>query len=170
MHPEPTDAELDAVIRLSPVERYEHFLKRVIDFDQVWMLEDDEGLVSFNHGQSEVLPVWPARRYAEFAMARALSDWPAARYVSRSLRDWLETTLLPLKDEGGLGLAVFADANGEGLHVSVSDMIADLHDELATRLESLPGYDPDAEEVDLYELLKPAMRASMKAKPKGKLP
>lgn len=170
MHVEPTDPEFEAVLRLSPADRYEHFLKRVVDFDQVWMIEDDAGLVTFNHGDNEVLPVWPARRYAEHAMERALRDWIGARYVSRPVRDWLEGTLKPLTDEAGLAVAVFADADGEGLSVSISDIVADLQDELGRRLDSLPGFDPDAEEIDLEDVLKPAMRASMKFGPKGKLP
>ncbi len=35
---------------------------------------------------------------------------------------------------------------------------------------TLPGFDPNAEEIDLDAVLKLSMRASMKARPKGKLP
>ncbi len=170
MHAEPTDSELEAVLRLAPADRYEHFLKRVVDFDQVWMIEDDAGLVTFNHGDDEVLPVWPARRYAEHAMEQALRDWTGARYLSRPVREWLGVTLKPLSEEAGLAVAVFADAHGEGFSVSIPDIVADLEDELGRRLDSLPGFDPDAEEVNLDEVLRPAMRASMKSKPKGRLP
>lgn len=97
-------------------------------------------------------------------------NWPDAHYLAVELRNWLEKTLLPLKDADDVAVAVFPDAKGFGQHVLVPDIIADIKAELGTRLESLPGYDPDAEEIDLEELLKPAMRASMKAKPKGKLP
>lgn len=170
MPAEPTDPELKAILRLSPADRYAHFLKRVVDFDQVWMVEDESGLVTFNHGDNEVLPVWPARRYAEHAMERALKDWTGARYISLPVRRWIEATLKPLTDEAGVAVAVFADADGEGQSVSVSDLVADLQDELGRRMEALPGFDPDAEEIDLDEVLKPAMRASAKSKPKGQLP
>ena len=170
MSAEPTDSELKAILRLSPTDRYQHFLKRAVDHDQVWMVEDDAGLVTFNHGDDEVLPVWPARRYAEHAMERALRDWTGARYISLPVRHWIEATLRPLADEAGVAVAVFADADGEGLSVSISNIVADLQDELGRRMDALPGFDPDAEEIDLDEVLKPAMRASAKSRPKGKLP
>lgn len=76
----------------------------------------------------------------------------------------------PLKDEADLDVAVSAVAHGEGLYASSSDIIADIDTVLGTRLESLPGFDPDAEEVDPYDLLKPAMTASMRAKSQRELP
>lgn len=167
MNSEPNDHEFEAVLNLSPEGRYQHFLSRIVTFDQVWMAEDDEGVLSFKHEGCDALPVWPARRYAEHVLRE---EFPEARYVAVKLRRWLEKTLSPVKDAEDVVIAVFPDAEGYGLQVWVKDMIADIEAELGTRLESLPGFDPDAEEIDLVELLKPAMRASMRAKPKGKLP
>ena len=131
------------------------------------MAEDEHGLLSFNHQGREALPVWPAQRYAEHAMKK---NWPDARYVSMKLRDWLDKILRPLRHADDTAVFVFPDSEGYGVDVLIPDMTADIRAELGTRLESLPGYDPNAEEIDLVELLKLAMRASMKAKPKGKLP
>ena len=168
MAPEPKDREMEAVLKLTPWERYLHFLKHVVTFDQVWMAEDDEGLVTICDREGvEVLPVWPARRYAEHALKKT---WPGARNVAVPVQDWLERTLRPLRNDDDAALAVFPDSEGYGQQVSIPDVIDDVEAELATRLGSLPGFDSATEEIDLDELLKPAMRASMKAKPKGKLP
>lgn len=167
MDVEPNDQEFESLLRLPPHKRYAYFVKRVVDFDRVWMIEDDEGLMSFNHEGGEILPVWPARRYAEHAVKKNLPD---VRYVAIDTRRWLERTLAPLKDADDVEISVFADAEGYGQQATASDMIADIEAELATRLESLPGFDPNAEDIDLDELLKPAIRASMRAKPKSKLP
>jgi hypothetical protein len=164
---EPSDQEFEAVLSLPPAERYRHFLRKVVDVDGVWMAEDEKGLITVKgDGGEEVLPVWPARRYAEHAMWK----WPDAVFVRVSVERWLEKTLLPVEDAADVALAVFPDSEGYGELVLVPEMIADLRAELGTRLDSLPGYDPDAEEIDLDALLKPAMKASMKAKPKGRLP
>ena len=168
MNPEPNDQEFKNVLSLPPDKRYEHFLKRVVNLDCVWMVEEDEQrYLSFNHKGLEVLPVWPARRYAEHAM---IENFPNACYVSVNIRDWLARTLSPLRNVDDVAIAVFPDSAGEGIQVSVADMIADIETELNTRLGSLPGYDPNAAEIDVMELLKPKIKASLKAKPKGKLP
>ena len=167
MQSEPSDPEFEAVLRLPPLERYLHFLKRIVDLDAVWMAADDAGLVYFGDDNGrDVLPVWPARRYAENAMHKM----PEVGFVRKSIADWLENTLRPVADEMDVALAVFVDAEGYAESVLIPDMIKDLEGELGSRLQSQPGFDPDAEEIDLDELLRPAMRASMKAKPKGRLP
>ncbi len=164
---EPSDQEFEAVLNLPPAERYRHFLKKVVDVDGVWMAEDEKGLITVKgDGGEEVLPVWPARRYAEHAMGK----WQDARFARVSVERWLEKTLLPVEHAADVALAVFPDPEGYGERILVPEMIADLRAELCSRLASLPGYDPDAKEIDLDALLKPAMKASTKAKPKGRLP
>lgn len=167
MAAEPNDQEFEAVLKLSTEDRYRHFLKKIVDFDCVWMAEDEEGLITIiGEGGQDVLPVWPARRYAEQAMWK----WPGAEFFQVTVQRWLEKTLLPIEDAADVALAVFTDREGYGQLVQVPDMITDLRAELGSRLGSLPGYDPEAEEIDLEALLKPAMKASMKARPKGRLP
>ena len=167
MAAEPNDQEFESVLKLSTADRYRHFLTKIVDFDCVWMAEDEEGLITINcESGQEVLPVWPARRYAEHAMWK----WSGAEFVQVTVQRWLERTLLPVEDAADVALAVFPDFEGYGQLVQVPDMIADLRAELGNRLEALPGYDPTAEEIDLEALLKPALKASMKARPKGRLP
>lgn len=164
---EPNDQEFEKVLSLPPAERYRHFLQKVVDFDHVWMAEDEKGLITVNGDDGrEILPVWPARRYA----AHAMWKWPEARFVRVGVEWWLEKTLLPVENAGDVALAVFPDSDGYGKLVLVPEMIAELRAELGTRPDSLPGYDLEAEEMDLDALLKPAKKASMKAKPKGRLP
>lgn len=167
MDSEPGDQEFKAVLQLPEWNRYQHFLKRIVDFDRVWMAEDEQGLITVNgHDGEEVLPVWPARRYAQNAM----NKWPDFGFVCVSIADWLEKTLRPAANADDCVLAVFPDPDGNACVVLVPDMISEIEYELSTRLGSLPDYDPDADEIDLEELLRPAMRASTKTKPKGRLP
>ena len=97
-------------------------------------------------------------------------NFPEARYLGLDLQRWLDKTLQPLANVDDVIVIIFPDAEGFAVPVRVSDLIADIADERGRRLGSLPGFDSDAQEIDLAELLRPAMRTSMKAKPKGKLP
>ena len=40
-----TKQEFDAIIRLSPEERYAYFIKRICDWEQIWTLYSDDNLV-----------------------------------------------------------------------------------------------------------------------------
>ena len=40
-----TKQEFDAIIKLSPEERYAYFIKRICDWEQIWTLYSDDNLV-----------------------------------------------------------------------------------------------------------------------------
>ena len=165
MSREPNDREFEAILGLPPEKRYRHFMERIVDFDHVWMAEDDDGLLTFNHRGGEILPVWPARRYAEHVLK---DTFPDARFVAMTVRDWLEHTLCPLERETDVWLAVFPDADGYGCRAACADMIADLEDELGTEMETRPGPDAVTPKSGRDNRLEWAMKSFRKAKPSGK--
>jgi hypothetical protein len=85
---EVNEKELASVLALSADRRYGYFLNRAVDWEELWSLGDEYGwaLCSGADG-SELIPVWPARAYAE---ACAGGAW--AGFVPRAipLADWLE--------------------------------------------------------------------------------
>jgi hypothetical protein len=88
--------QMSAVSALSGSERYAHFIKRVVDTEQVWGLYDNGWAMAQTDDQIEVFPLWPAKEYAELC---AEKEW--AGYTSRSFSvDELLNELIPnLKNE-----------------------------------------------------------------------
>lgn len=167
MNQEPNDHEYRKVLELPAEKRMIHCFKRCVDLNAVCLAEDAEGWITLKYEGGEFLPVWPARRYAEACLPA--SEWPGVNYQRVELEDWLETTL-PKLEENSIDIAVLGTPQGDVRVLTASETRDAFEAELNTRLFRSPNWDPEAEEIDLMELLKPALKASMKAKPKGKLP
>jgi hypothetical protein len=83
--------EFETVIALDGPGRYEHFVKRVADWREVWSLRDEEGwYLSANPEGRETVPVWPHERYAS---ACSQGAWSGGTPVSIALDDWMEKWL-----------------------------------------------------------------------------
>jgi hypothetical protein len=102
--------EIDAVLRLEPERRYEHFIKRVADFEQVWSLKHPNGgWVCGAAGAQESMPAWPHRAYADLM---ADGEWKAAAAAAISLDESLGKWLPGLARDGRL-VAVFPSPHSQ---------------------------------------------------------
>jgi hypothetical protein len=83
--------EIDAVLCRDAAVRYDYFVKRVADWEEVWSLRNAGGWVAAatDTGQ-EVLPFWP---FAAFAQRSATGPWadtaPAPIALEAFLARWL---------------------------------------------------------------------------------
>jgi hypothetical protein len=83
--------EVEALISADDNTRYEYFIKRVADFEQVWGLAFNDGGWAFSGGDSAVaFPVWP---FAEYAKRSATGAWqdcePRAIELDEFMGRWL---------------------------------------------------------------------------------
>jgi hypothetical protein len=88
-----------------PGERYNHFVKRVADWEWVWTLEQPGGgLVQSASGEGvSALAVWPHPRYAE---ACAEGEWADTVPAGFEVHEWV-VALLPKLAADGIMLVVF---------------------------------------------------------------
>lgn len=122
-----SEKEVAAVTSLPGARRYEYFIKKVADQNQVWALWQgswatgvtDEGTITF--------PVWPAREYAERCRT---GDWAAFESRSIPLSDFLNE-LLPQLTSDGLRVSVFDTPSEEAVFVDHDQFLADVRAELA---------------------------------------
>jgi hypothetical protein len=127
-HLEISDKEFAAVSRLDAVARYRYFLKRVADWREVWGLYEDGWMSLHDDEQRLLLPLWPARRYAEAYRAEHWGQRAEARAIPlpELLEDWL-----PGLKRDGRGVAIFPVATAkESIHPSLDDFERDLRKEL----------------------------------------
>ena len=122
--------ELDAVIALSPEKRYDYFVKRICDWEQVWTLYDDDYIVlnEAKNGKLYVL-LFPFKDFAEH-YATNTRGMKGVSYKSFEINEFLETIIKKLQANNVSNALVFPVANGYGLNVSMIDMVKDIQSEL----------------------------------------
>ena len=79
--------ELQAVTSLAADARYAYFLKKVVDWEEVWGIGDEKGWAFMTDGAIELVPVWPAEA---FAAACCVGEWQSKRPNAIDLDTWLE--------------------------------------------------------------------------------
>jgi hypothetical protein len=95
-----SDEEFRAVVALDGEVRYAYFVKRVADWREAWGLDDGTGWLTGQDDDGRLLmPLWPARRYADACRAEEWADGASRVIVFDQLLD----QLLPgLSSEGHL--------------------------------------------------------------------
>jgi hypothetical protein len=122
------EEEFRAVSALPAGERYNHFVKRVADWESVWLLGDDDGPVALADDEGrDYLAVWPHPRYAE---ACACDAWSGLGPRPIEVHEWVTEWLPRLAEEGSMTV-VFPTPSHQGFVVPPSGMADDLRAELA---------------------------------------
>jgi hypothetical protein len=119
--------EFENVVRLAPRARYEHFVKKVADWKEVWSLWKDGWVLMGDKDENETVPVWPHPMYAE---ASALGEWLGYTPRKISLDDWLQKWTPGMAKDRRM-VAVFPTNEGETITVDPFRLKADLQEELS---------------------------------------
>lgn len=118
--------QIESVTALDGPKRYEHFVKVVADWEEVWGLyQDGWALASSDDGQ-QVFPLWPAKEYAQLC---ADKEWNGYKPESFSLEDFMTELLPNLKNDGVLP-GIFYTPSDNGMTPTVDQLLADLNEEL----------------------------------------
>src|SRR5882724_9595574 len=78
--------EFESVVQLPPEKRYEYFVKKVADWEELWSLWSDGWALMGDKGHGEAVPVWP---HALFAEASAVGEWLGYAPKRIALEEWL---------------------------------------------------------------------------------
>lgn len=121
--------ELEAVTALSPEKRYNYFVKRICDWEQVWTLYEDDCIVlnEAKNGKLYIL-LFPFKDFAEH-YATNTRGMKGVSYKSFEINEFLETIIKKLQANNVSNALVFPVANGYGLNVSMTDMVKDIQSE-----------------------------------------
>ncbi len=111
--------QLAAVTALPGSKRYEHFVKVIADWQEVWGLYQDGWALAATDEGTSVFPIWPAKEYAEFC---AKDEWEGYEARSFSLDDFMNELLPNLKNDGVLPGVFFTPAS-KGLTPSVDELM-----------------------------------------------
>lgn len=115
-----------AVLSLSGVERFEYFVKKVVDEESAWGLYADGWALAGDAEGKIIFPLWPESGFAEMC---ATGDWAAHRPEMIDLEDLLNE-LLPRLEADGIAPGVFLKPNRDGVTPSVRELVYALNAEL----------------------------------------
>lgn len=118
--------QMEAVLALEGVKRFEHFVKVVADWQEVWGLYQDGWALAVADDGTTVFPLWPAKEYAQLC---ALNEWKGFEPRAISLGDLREVLLPKLKLDGVLP-GVFFTPSSKGVMPPVDELLAALEAEL----------------------------------------
>lgn len=124
MHPK----QLENVFSMSSKERYEHFLIKVCDWEEVWVLSNTtENLLTIcPDGGVEYLPVWPHDEYAKAFSKLSYSEYSPSKI---DIYDFVQKHLFEL-DKNQLKIGVLPNLDTTVWIIEPSDLRLDLEGEL----------------------------------------
>lgn len=118
--------QMEAVLALPGIGRFEHFIKVIADWQEVWGLYQQGWALAATDDGTTVFPLWPAKEYAQIC---AENEWKGYEPRSISLSDFTDVLLPKLKADGVLP-GVFFTPSSKGLTPSIDELKAALDAEL----------------------------------------
>ncbi len=118
--------QIESVCALPGAKRYEHFLKLVADWEEVWGLYLEGWTSAATDDGQLVFPVWPAEAYAALCVG---GEWSGYEPKSFSLDDFMDLLLPRLEKEGAL-IGVFYTPADKGVVRDFERIRRDLNIEL----------------------------------------
>ena len=117
-----TTQQLDAINAMSAEQRYDEFVRDVIEWQAVWSLSSEQGWAIISDDGDEYLPVW---QHTDLAALWATGGYSDCQPKMIPLNEWLEKWL-PGMDKDGIMITVCPDVEGEGIVVSAAELLEDL--------------------------------------------
>jgi hypothetical protein len=117
--------EFESVIKQPPNIRYEYFIKKVVDFEEVWGLYDDGWATADNGEGNMVLPFFPRKEFAEYC---AVNEWANYKAESIDLYEFIEEWLQGMKEDG-VKASIFPTHDDTAV-VEIDILLGDLQSEL----------------------------------------
>jgi Protein of unknown function (DUF2750) len=87
---EMNEKEFYSVIKLPATKRYEYFIKKVVDWEEVWGLYQDGWAMTKDDNGNLLIPFWPRKEFAQYC---AIGEWegytPELIELDKFLNEWL---------------------------------------------------------------------------------
>ncbi|MGE8533918.1 DUF2750 domain-containing protein [Chryseobacterium sp. 22543] len=111
---------------MSEDERYNYFIRKVADFEELWGLNDDGWALLGDNDDNRIFPVWPEK---EFAVLCAVDQWKNYKPEVITLDNFIEKWIPGMTNDKTL-VNVFLTPNAKGTVTSPKDLLDYLQEEL----------------------------------------
>ncbi|WP_065237017.1 DUF2750 domain-containing protein [Gallibacterium genomosp. 3] len=113
--------EINSILSLKIEEIYLLSIKRISEYEEVWVLDDD-GILTYGNEEQIYFPIWPEKIFAEL---NATNEWKEAKPYSISLEEFL-LDFIPNLIENNYFLSIFPRENAENFIVHPKDFARDI--------------------------------------------
>lgn len=118
---------IENISLLEPFKRYQYFIKKVADFEEVWILVNQNNDIAFAEIESKILiPLWSGKEFASSCMEGVWNNYYPKKVDLKSFY----TEVLPFVNEKDALLDVFPVKNRSGFVVAFEEFNRDLDEEL----------------------------------------
>ena len=125
-----TKQEFEAILKLSPDKRYPYFIKRVCDWEQIYALYENNGIVLNEDKKGNLFVfLFPFEVYASH-YAKNTDELETSICKAIELNKFIEEMIEKLQSHNVLNALVFPIPDGYGLNVSLNQLKEDLEQEL----------------------------------------
>ena len=126
------EKQIENLLKQSPEERYEYFVRYCADFEQVWglVVGDDNWVIFKDANGDEIFPLWPHSDLAEvccFEEHKKMGAKPQAISLDSFIKN-----CIPDMVSGGVSFGVFYDNKREGLAVEGRELKSAFEEEVKT--------------------------------------
>ena len=120
--------ELETVIKLDATQRYSYFLKRVSDFEEIWILyHDDLGYALDEDKKGKLfLYLFPFEEYAKLFIEKE-SDFEEFYPKKIDLYQFKDVLISKFTEKGVEFAFVFPVPNGWGYKISFAELVEDIN-------------------------------------------
>lgn len=117
--------EVESVLKLDNHKKYEYFLKKIADYEEIWSLKDEDGWVTLGMDNEGYFPVWAKKEFAEICIS---DEWETCKCEAIDIYEFLEDWLPGLKEDGIRVTVMWY--NGSGIDVDWEGLAKDIQHEL----------------------------------------
>jgi len=122
--------EVENVSKLKPFKRYQYFLRKVADFEELWTIVDENNEISLSHiDNSKLISFWSAK---DFIKSNLSGNWKKHKPEKIGL-DKLGKKIIPLIIENNYLINVFPVNGKSGFVVNIEEFAGQLLFETATK-------------------------------------
>ena len=123
---EMNEKQFESVTKLPAEKRYQHFISKIADWEQIWSLRDSEGFVSLaDDNDNACLVFWPHPEYAKVLADKEWADCiPTLIDLTKFLEKWL-----PGMEKDGIKAAVFPTPDSQSIIVDPQRLRSDIERE-----------------------------------------
>lgn len=89
--------ELHALLRASNNSKYEYFIKKIVDYEEVWGLYNNGWATTQDENGNVMIPFWPKKEFAQYF---ASGEWEGNLPANIELDDFIEEWLPNMKKDG----------------------------------------------------------------------